>query len=193
MNTKTYGFAIPWYMFDLANYNLITSRTIPEEISDTKKPRLTEQGVPGLNYDPVISGGNHNRHLAFRIDLVSRDQLIGVTPLIKSLEMLRNQTQNLWTMGKSDFNPNPKVLYCWGVGSIPMVCLVARVDFTHVSRMTGSAMQPTYSHCDIELIVDESNPLHKMEEMWRMASSILGMAQGLVQVGWNSKLPGRPY
>ena len=73
---------LPWFIFVRDTGPLITSRTIPDQITDEKGITLSEQQVPGLNYQPVIPGGNANRHIGFTLPIVSRTAVLGNTPMI---------------------------------------------------------------------------------------------------------------
>ena len=55
-------FHIPWFMFDLTNFQLILSKPIPKRIADKKGIVLTEQPIPGLNFEPINHGGNKNSY-----------------------------------------------------------------------------------------------------------------------------------
>lgn len=180
---------VPWFMLNLSNGQLITSRSIPLKISDTKEIIVTETPVPGLNYQPMVSGGFGNRHINFRLILVRRDAIIGVVPLIKQFEMLRNQVMGLLPLPQKQFNPGPKVLYQWGTGSVPLVYEVKRVDFEHDGVFVNGAGMPQYSEVQVELILDESDPIYQTEELFRVAMSVIGTVQNQVP-----PRPGRtPY
>jgi hypothetical protein len=188
-----FRFQVPWFMYDLANGILITTRMIPESIRDTKTIILTEVPVPGMNYQPVIAGGGGNRKIGFTIPLVRRDPVMGNVTVLKAFENLRNQVQSLLPIPQKQFNPGPKVLYFWGTGSIPLVYIVAAVNFTHRGDQVNSMGLPQYTDIEVELILDESDPRYKMEEQFRMASSYMGMGQQVIDVAVTGGLLGKPY
>ena len=165
---------LPWFIYVRETGPLITSKTIPENIVDSKEITLTETSVPGLIYRPVTPGGNGNRKISFTIPLLSRLPGIGLVPMINQLQLLRNQVQAGAYGLDRRFNPNPKVWYYWGVGDSPLPCIVAKVDFTHKGEMVNFAGAPQYSSVDIELIVDEGDEAYQMEETFRNMSSSIG-------------------
>ena len=181
--------AVPWFMFDLTNYQLITSKIVPGDIRDSKQIILTEAPIPGLNYQPVFPGGAGNRKLAFTLPLVQRNGATGNVLLLKQFEMLRNQPLGFRSIVKTKFSPMPKVLYYWGVGSLPLVYWVSKMDATHKQGWINQFGLPMYSELEIELILDESDSLlNKAEELFRQVSAYLGEAQELY-----SLTQGRPY
>ena len=171
---------LPWYIFVRDAGPLITSMTIPDLLTDSKGITLSEQAVPGLNYQPVIPGGNANRKIAFTLPIVSRMPMVGNTGLLAMFEMLRNQVQGIAAGFDKRFNPNPKVLYSWGVGAIALPCIVSKVDFSHRGDMVNSSGQPQYTDVSVELTVDESDPLFQMEDLFRQAMVLLGQIQSVV-------------
>ena len=77
-------------------------------------------------------------------------------------------------------NPNPKVLYMWGTGSIALPCIVAKVDFSHRGDMVNGQGTPQYTEVSVELIVDEGDKLFQMEDQFRQALALLGTYQSVV-------------
>lgn len=182
LNLPRFPGNLPWYMFDLANYQLITSAAIPEgEIKDRKDVVIVETPVPGRNFQPVAQGGNGNRKVSFRIPVVQRNNSVGNVLLLKQFDLLRNQSQGFLGLSrlKGQFAPNPKVLYSWGVGSVPLPYFVTRCEFSHRADMVNALGNPTATYVEVELLLDETSPLYKAEEAFRNASSLLGSALGL--------------
>jgi len=181
-----FPFNIPWFMFDLANYQLITSRTIPGDIIDRKQVILTEAPVPGLNYQPVIPGGGGNRHISFTLPLIKRDNIVGNVLLLKQIDALRNQAAGFMNFntapGSFRFNTNPKVLYYWGTGSLPLVWYVAKADATHKQGWVNAFGQPQYSEIEIELILDEEDPIYQSEILFRNLSALAGQVSGIASL-----------
>ena len=174
-------FNIPWFMFDLMNRQLITTKYIPSDISDTKDIFFTETPVPGLNYEPVMPGGGGNRKISFTLPLLYKTDGVGNVPLLKLFDSLRNRSA-VSVLGKKgfQFDSNPQVLYFWGTGSVPLVYWVKKCDATHKQGWVNEFGLPQYSEISIELIVDETNPLYRGEEMYRAVTSVAGIAQGLL-------------
>jgi hypothetical protein len=176
-------YQLPWMMFDMANNVLITTRVIPELIKDTKEIILSEIPVPGLNYEPIIPGGNGNRKVSFSLSLIQRDPVVGNVLLVKQFENLRNQIRGTVSVNQKQFNPNPKVLYSWGTGSVPLVWYVKRVDFEHRGNMVNPAGLPQYSSVEVELWLDENNIMYIIEEQYRYYSALAGMAAQALDAG----------
>ena len=169
-NIPEYAFSLPWFMFDLYNLQIITSQTIPSDIKDSKDIILTETPIPGLNYSPVQPSGNGNRKISFTLPLLKRNNTIGNSLLIQQFHALRNQATGLLNIFSNQFNPNPKVLYYWGTGSLPMEYFVSKCELTHKEKWTNQMGQPQFSEVAIELILDENNFLYKAEELFRKIS-----------------------
>ena len=184
------GTLVPWFMFDLPNYQLITSRTIPGDISDSKQIILTETPIPGLNYQPVFPVGGGNRKISFTLPIIHRDNVLGNVLLLKQFDRLRNQSIGAFGIKRQKFSPMPKVLYYWGVGSLPLVYFVSKCEMRHKQGWANQVGTPQYTEIDVELILDEEHPLYKAEEMYRQASAILGEAQGIFDLALSG---GRPY
>lgn len=187
---------LPWFMFDLYNYQLITSVTIPEgEIKDSKSIVMTETPIPGRNFQPVSAGGNGNRKVSFTLPIVNRNGAVGNVLLLKQFDMLRNQAKGFLGLGstKGQFSPNPKVLYYWGIGSMPLVYYVSKCEFRSVSSMTNAIGQPQMTYVDMEFILDEADPLYAMEETFRNLSAVAGEAFGAYEVGLQQLGEGSPF
>jgi len=165
-----YAFQLPWFMYDLYNNQLITSPTIPGDMKDSKDVFLTEVPIPGLNYSPVQPAGNGNRKISFTIPLLKRNNTVGNSLLLQQFHALRNQATGLLNIFSNQFNPNPKVLYYWGTGSLPLEYWVSKCEFSHKKGWVNQLGQPQYSEVSIELILDENNFLYKAEELFRKVS-----------------------
>jgi len=187
---------LPWFMFDLYNRQLITSASIPEgEIKDSKSVIITETPIPGRNFQPISVGGNGNRKISFTLPIMNRNLINGNMLLLKQFDLLRNQGQGIFGLSafKGQFAPNPKVLYYWGVGSIPLVYYVSKCDFRHSSNMVNAIGQPQASYVDIELVLDETNPLYKAEEVFRNVGAVVGEVFSLIDVVKQQTGLGNPY
>lgn len=172
-------------MFDLAARQLITSATIPEgDIRDSKEVIYSETPIPGRNFQPISPGGNGNRKVSFKLPILSRTVLVGEVALIKQFDALRNQSRGLYGLTSGgQFKSNPKVLYYWGIGSVPQVWYVAKCEMAHRSDMVNQAGLPTYTMVDIELWLDETDPLYAAEETFRGVAGIFGSIQAPAQIG----------
>jgi hypothetical protein len=177
--------SLPWYMFDLHNLQLITSVTIPEgEIKDSKSVVITETPIPGRNFQPISTGGNGNRTVSFTLPILKRSIAAGNVMILKQFDLLRNQAQGLLGLAalKGQFSPNPKVLYSWGIGSVPLVWYVSKCDFRHTSNMVNGIGNPQLSYVEIELKLDETHPLYKAEESFRNVSAVIGEVESLFAI-----------
>lgn len=172
MNFKVqeYAFNLPWFMYDLYNNQLITSKTIPGDIKDSKDIFLTEIPIPGLNYAPIQTAGNGNRKISFVLPLIKRNNTVGNSLLLQQFHTLRNQATGLTNIFSQQFNPNPKVLYYWGTGSLPLEYYVSKCELTNKQGWVNQLGQPQFSEVSIELILDENNFLYKAEELFRKVS-----------------------
>lgn len=178
LNIAKYAFHLPWFMLDLDNYQLITSVTIPiSDIKDVKSIVLTETPIPGLNFSPITPGGTGNRKISFTLPLLKRNNTVGNVLILKQFDQLRNNAIGLTGIFSQQFNTTPRVLFNWGVGSIPLVYWVSKCDFTHKQGMTNALGSPQHTEIEIELILDETNSLYYGEEIFRKLSSLAGMAE----------------
>lgn len=176
-NAPKMSFHLPWFMYDMSNYQLITSTIIPGDVKDTKDVVLTETPIPGLNYMPVNPAGNGNRKIAFTLPLIKRNNTVGNVLLLKQIDNLRNQAGGFFSLATSNgqFTPNPKVLFSWGTGSLPLVYWVKKADATHKEGWVNELGMPQYSEIEFELWLDESHLMYKAEVVWRKVASLTGM------------------
>jgi acyl-CoA synthetase (AMP-forming)/AMP-acid ligase II len=165
-----YAFSLPWFMYDVSNNQLITSQTVPSDISSKKDVYLSETPIPGLNFSPIQPSGNGNTKISFTLPLIKRNNTIGNSLLLQQLHGLRNQATGLKSMFSQQFNPNPKVLYFWGTGSLPLIYYVKKADFTNKQGWTNQLGQPQFSEVEFELWLDENHALYKAEELYRKVS-----------------------
>ena len=169
---------IPWFMFDIDNFQFITNILIPDDIKDTKEIILAETPIPGRNSAPIQYGGGGNRHISFTLPLIKRNNTVGNILMLKQFDMVRNQVVGLTNIFSTQFRSNPKVLYYWGTGSLPLIYYVTKCNPTHKGGWVNALGQPQYSEIEIELILDEENVLYQAEEIWRRVASLTGMVVG---------------
>lgn len=174
-NVPNYAYNLPFFMLDIDNKQLITSATIPSDISDTKDIVLTETPIPGLNFSRINYGGGGNRKISFTLPLIKRNNTVGNVLLLKQFDNLRNQAVGLLGVFSGQFKPTPKVLFNWGVGSVPLIYWVKKCDATHKAGWTNALGMPQYSEISIELWLDETGYLYKAEEIFRKIASLSGM------------------
>lgn len=182
---------VPWFLYDLYNRQLITSPIVPGDIADQKGVVLAEVRVPGLGFSPVFPSGMNNRHVSFQMRLVKRNNTIGNLAMLKQLEALRVPAAAPGMETAGQFQSNPKVIYWWGTGSAPLVWYVARCDFTHHEGWINAMGFPQYTTADMELVLDERDPLNAMEEAFRRTMMLNGSIEGLAGL-LPEPLGGRP-
>lgn len=173
---------LPWFIFDLTNKQLITSSTVPTgSIGDDKNVIFTETPILGNNFSPVASGANGNRKISIQLPIVNRG-LEGNIALIKQFELLRNKSIGfLGLKKKNTWASNPKVLYYWGVGSVPLEYFVTKCSIQHTADMVNMVGIPQHSVVSLELTLDETSLLYKVEEIYRSITSIMGAGTTAVQ------------
>jgi len=176
---------IPWYMFILDANLLITSPTIPGDITDNKNILFAETTIPGLDYAPISSGGFSNRKVGFSLTVVQRQTLLGNSNLLKLYEVLRNPTNTLADIfsQSSQFTQNPKVIYNYGIGSAPLVWYVSKCSFTHKGQYTNAVGNPQFTNIQIELTLDEKDVTNQIEKVYRQFASLVGSVESITQVG----------
>jgi hypothetical protein len=176
LQAPNYAYNIPFFMMDIDNFQLITTTLIPADIKDSKDIVLAENPIPGLNYSPINYGGGGNRKISFTLPLIKRNNTVGNVMLLKQFDNLRNQAVGLFGAFSAQFRPSPKVLFNWGIGSVPLIYWVKKCDATHKAGWTNAMGNPQYSELDIELWLDENSLLYKAEEIYRKLASLSGMA-----------------
>lgn len=194
-NAPKTSFHLPWFMFDMSNYQLLTSTIIPGDMKDVKDIVLTETPIPGLNYMPINPAGGGNRKISFTIPLIKRNNTVGNVLLLKQVENLRNQAGGFFSLATSNgqFTPTPKVLFSWGTGSLPLVYWVKKADATHKEGWVNELGMPQYSEIEFELWLDESHIMYKAEEIWRKMASLTGMVLNAYDVATSLATGKRAY
>lgn len=178
----TIPFRVPWFIYDLYNHQLITSPTVPGDIADSKQVIFAETPIPGLMYQPVNQGGAGNRKLSLSIPLIKRNGSIGNVLMVKQFERLRCKGGGIFRKTQK-FTPNPKVLYSWGTGSVPLEWFVSKCDFVHKGDgWVNQIGNPQMTTVQLELILDETSVLYQVEEIWRELASYIGMVYGVVDI-----------
>jgi hypothetical protein len=176
------GFNLPWFIWDLRNFQLITTKNIPGDVSDNKNIVLSETPIPGLNFDPVQHGGNSNRKISFTLPLIRRNNTVGNILMLAQFRALRNtpkSLQEVFKRGNSQFGGANKVLYYWGAGdSSPLEYFVSKCDFVHKSSFTNRFGFTQYSEVSMELILDETSQTFEVEDTFRRLAVFAGGVQG---------------
>jgi len=189
-----FSFNVPFFMFDLSNYQLITVPTVPNDIADTKDVVLVEMPVPGLNFNPIQPAGGGNRKLSFTLPLVKRNNTVGNLMILKQFEQLRNQAVGITGLFSGQFLSNPQVLFYYGVGSIPLVYYVKKCDATHKAGWVNELGYPQYSEISMELWLDEDHIMYKGEEIYRKLMAFTGSVLGAISLaGKDLNKKGNPY
>lgn len=182
LSIPRFPFNVPFFMLDLSNGQLITTPNIPSDIADSKDIILTETPIPGLNYSPIMQGGGGNRKLSFTLPCIKTNNTVGNLLLLKQFDMLRNQSVGIFSLGinSGQFNPFPKVLFYYGIGSIPLVYFVKKCNATHKAGWVNAMGYPQYSEIEMELWLDENSLIYRGEEVFRKLSSFAGMIYGMM-------------
>lgn len=166
---------IPWFMFDMGNYELLTLPNVPLEVKSTKEIKWAESEVPGGSTRPLQFSNFGPQMVAFQIKLVDRNPYVGNLPILKQFEKLRTPVEGALALLLGNLSPaNPKVLFWYGTGNLlPLVYYVTRMDFNHI--MISNLGFPEATDIDIELKLDEYHVLYKAERVARMVLSMAGM------------------
>jgi len=191
-NLPKFAWNLPWFIFDIGNKQLITSPVIPSDIQDRKDIVLAETPVPGMNFQPITYGGGGNRKISFTLPVIKRNNSIGNVLILKQFDNLRNQAVGLTSLFSGQFTPNPKVLYYYGTGSVPLVYWVKKCDMVHRQGWINEMANPKYTNIEMELWLDETHPLYKAEEIFRKVASLTGMITNTIDVV-NSQKGQLPY
>jgi len=184
---------LPWFLF-IKDFNiLITSPTIPTNITDSKKIIYAETPVIGRNYKPKIGVRNENRIISFSLPIINRKSILGNSNILKAFEILRNADNptisSIISSKQISFTGVPKVIYFWGMHSAPLEYFVNKCDFEHNSILTNSKGMSQYTIVNLELELDENSLLYKAEKISRVIQARLGIRDSVSQL--ISK--GRPY
>lgn len=178
---------LDWFLYDIGNKQLITSPFLPSDISDNKDIILSETPIAGLNHSPINYGGGGNRKISFELPLIKKNDYIGNVLLLKQFDMLRNQQTGLFGIFSGQFTSNPKVLYYWGTGSVPLVYWVKSCNATHKQGWVNKSGMPQYSEIQMELWLDETSILYTAEEVFRKFASLAGEVQGIMTARKNQQ------
>lgn len=192
-NTPKYDFNLPFWMLDISNKQLFMTSPIPSDISDTKDVILTELPIPGRNAPPIIQSGGGVRKISFTLPLIKKNNTIGNILLLKQVDMLRNQAPDFIKFSGGDFDQTPKVLFNWGIGSIPLIFFVKKADPTHKHGWTNQLGFPQFSEVAFELWLDETHVLYKAEEVWRKMAMFTGIATNAYDTVTGQLEKSRPY
>ena len=176
LNGPKTSFHVPWTIINRRTFQVITSVIIPSDIKDSKEVILTEVPIPGLGFSPINSGGGGNRKISFTLPLIKRNNTVGNTLLLQEFFNLRRRSFGIKDIFQASpqFSPVPKVLYTWGTGSPPLPYFVKKADFTHKQGWVNELGNPQFSEVEIELWLDETDPIFKVEEIFRKMGSFLG-------------------
>jgi len=175
---------VPWFLaiFGSTEYDFsfLTSKTIPESVSDTKEINIAQSQIPGGKTTIKKFGSFGARTISFNIKFASFDDNLGVTPQIAVLQTLRYSTSKFFSIKTDSFVPPPKVIYYHTASTtIPLVCICDNVDFT--TSYPNVIGKPQVVDVSMRLLVDEDNPVMKIEEGIRKALQYVGAVKSLTQ------------
>ena len=177
---------MPWFIYDIFNAQLITSKSIPAgDIRDTKDIFLSETPIPGLGFNPINTGGMGNKKISFTLPILNKDNNIGNLAILKQFDNLRNLTGGIGLsniFGSSvQFDASPRVLFFWGAGTtVPLEYYVKKCDFSHLSSLVNAQGQTQYTNVDIELWLNENSELNRAEAIFRRIAPAVGALAGLL-------------
>lgn len=170
--------SVPWFIFSWATKDLITSKTVPETVSDTKSISRPGTQIPGGGSEVSKFGSISSRKISFSIKMANFNNNLGISPKVKALENLRNPAPPFLGFGApKPFSPNPSVLYYHGTGSSVLWYFVTKCDFT-LSHQNRIGM-PQVVTASISLTLDEEGTLYTIERIYRQVTAKLGLAQSL--------------
>lgn len=179
---------VPWFLAIYGNTNydfaFITSKTVPESVSDTKEINWSETQVPGGKTTIKKFGSFGTRNINFSIKLASFNDNLGVTPQIAVLQSLRRSSGGYaaaLTFGDDAvFVPPPKVIYYHTAATtLPLACFVKNCDFnTSYPNRIG---KPQVVDVSMSLMVDEDHPMMKAEVALQKALQVIGSVKSITQ------------
>jgi len=173
---------IPFFMFDMGNYELIILPNVPLEVKSAKEIKWVPTETPGGSTTPMQFSTFGPQTLSFTIKVIDRNPYAGNLPILKQFEKLRVPTEGLMSLlFDTKSNANPQVLFWYGTGNLlPLVYYVTKCEFNHI--MIGKFNFPEATEIDMELKLDESHILYRAERIARMALSIAGMGLAIYRI-----------
>lgn len=152
---------------------IFTSRIIPETVSSNKGINYTEKSIPGGHTGIMQYSNMSATEIGFSVTFADFNSTRGVVATQKFFEILRTPEESrLGSIASAyiPFMPNPKVLYMYGTGSLPMQYFVTKCDFD--LEEFNSLSFPQVIKVSMTLRLDESGPLYELERKFKGAMNL---------------------
>jgi hypothetical protein len=206
---------IPWFMIPLYTSDtivstniLITTDTVPKEVTDTKKLNYYEQQLPG-GYTSIHKYGSASaRHISFKLEIADFNDNVGLGIKLSQFDLLRRPRINIMTPPlKSNpndilpdinkdftmyvprykpFHANPYVIYYNSIfNTIPLPFKVLKCDF--VTSKPNRLGKPQYAVIDFDLAQMEESLWSATEDKIKYFAAIAGMAGSVANLIRNFK------
>jgi hypothetical protein len=213
-NTKR----VPWFMIPyysdnepLINANvIITSDTVPKEVTDTKKLNYYEQQIPGGYTSIHKYGSTAARKVAFKLELANFNNDVGLGKELAQFDMLRrpyinaystvtnpnynkpidtadptkidtSPTKKDWDFRYKPFQSNPSVIYYHSLfNTIPLAFRVLKCDFT--TSKPNRIGRPQYAVVDIELVEMEESTWSLYEDKVKLLMALAATVNNGVNI-----------
>lgn len=180
--------------------NVLSSNIIPEQITFNKPINYSQKAIPGGRTSIPEFNNFGATTVSFTVTHVNVNSEFGVVGVQKFFESLR-QPEERYDSGTSalgtlvgnspPFIANPKVIYFYGTGSVPMVYFVTKVDFT-LGRFNRNSF-PQAITVGIDLVLDENGALYNAESAFRLSVNKLNLLNIAVQGRTRKSSRKSPY
>lgn len=162
---------IPWFINIYGTAFTLASRNVPDSISSQKAINRVDQQIPGGGTSISKFGNITAEKINFSVKLASFNNELGVSDQVRFFDMLRTPYSNAYGEQRP-FVSNPKVVYWYGNGKLPMLYYVGKCDYT-LSKWNIYG-QPQVMSVSLELILDEDSDVYKAETIIRqiLATSV---------------------
>jgi hypothetical protein len=190
---------LPWFMIPiyrvedgtlsgtgLSSNLIITTDTIPSEVSDTKQLNFSEQQLPG-GYTSVYKFGSAGaRKISFKLEIADFNNDVGLGLKLAQFDLLRRPEIYFFGTGTDEatditkfasnykpFYPPPYVIYYNSIfNQVPLPFQVLKCDW--VSSKPNRIGKPQYAVIDFELAQLEAHPLSIAEDKAKKVLAIIG-------------------
>lgn len=171
---------VPWFIAG-RGAGIITSKTVPESVTDSKVIQWNETPVPGSHTGVPKYGGMQARRISFSLKVAEFNDTFGVTTKLAQFRRLRNpEPEYVVFGGYQPFSANKTVFYFYGtVSPFVVECYVNKVDFT--LTYPNKYGRPQVGDVQMELIVREEGALWAFEREWSQLKALLGLAKSVAE------------
>lgn len=179
-------FAMPWWLLDLKNFNLILNRAVPTEVTSEKSINYVEILVPGGASADDRYSNMGSETISFSIPIINFNNTLGNYPQVSQFRLLRQPAYWPWELHKlllgfttgapDEFREPPRVYLMWGTGNLfPLEYKVTQCSFTN-AYMNGIGM-PRYTVCNLSFKLVENGILYSTERIAGRLGAIFGFVQ----------------